>query len=126
VARLFPYLDRWRWEIRIGKTPNGNRDGFGKSCTLPLNGRAASRAEVEGQFIATFGGSCPRCGLTSKGDLIAMKARLIGEYCSCAALTFKAVTHRDARWFTVDGKMQLTTTACRNASRHKSPQMING
>ena len=121
MAQLFPYLDERCREIRIGKTANGNRDGFRKSCPLPVNGGAANRAEVEGQFIATFGVSCPRRRLTSKRDLTAMEACLVAEYCSCATLTFKAVTHRDARWFAVDGKVQLSATACGTARLHKFP-----
>ena len=73
---------------------------------------------MKGQRVAAFGCPHPRRRLTGEGDLLAAEARLIADHGAGAALAFQAVTHRDARWFALNRKLELPAAAAGTSGGH--------
>ena len=79
-----------RGEDRLTVTPNTPQH------VQAPNGRPAGRTEMKGQAVAAISRPGPRRCLARDGDLLALKARLVADHSSGAALAGQAVTHCDA------------------------------
>ena len=66
---------------------------------------------MKSQGVAAFGCPRPRRSLTSEGNLLTAKTRLVADHGSGAALACQAVTHGDARRLAVNHKVKLPATA---------------
>jgi len=124
VTRLLPHRDGWCGEIRFGEVADGNGDISRKAFALPVDGGAACRTEMKGQWVATFGCPHPRRSLTGEGDLLAAEARLVADHGAGAALALQAVAHGDARWFALNRKVKLPAAAG-GASGHGSAPWLS-
>jgi hypothetical protein len=107
------------------KLPIGNSDVPRKAVVLPVDCRAAYRAEMKGQRVATFGSPRPRVSLTGEADLLESETRLVADYGAGAALAFQAVAHGDARWFTLNRKMKLPAAAGGASGGHGSAPWLS-
>src|SRR5262249_39053113 len=119
MARLLPYRDGRRREIRVGEAADRNSDVSRETFALPVDGRAAYRTEMKGQLVAAFGAPHPRRRLTSKGNLLTGEARLIADHGAGAALALQAVAHGNARWFALDRQVKLPAAAGGAPSGHE-------
>src|SRR6516164_9278237 len=97
--------------MRVGEVADANDDISRKAFVLPVNGRAACRTEMEGHRVAALGCPHPCRSLTTDGDPVAAKARLIANHGASAALALQAVAHGDARWFAINRNMELPAAA---------------
>jgi hypothetical protein len=104
-------------KMRVGEVADGDGDVPGKTLILPIDGRAACRTKMKGHDVAAFSRPSPSRGLTAKGDLLKLKARLIADHSSSTALALQAVAHSDARWFALNREVKLST-ATGGASSH--------
>jgi len=96
MAALLPHGDGGRGKLRVGEGADGDGDEAGEALALPVDGRAAHRAEVEGQRVAALGRARPGGGAAGEGDLLTGKARLVADHGAGAALALEAVAHGDA------------------------------
>src|SRR5258706_14090049 len=79
----------------IGEHPKCDGDVLRIGAELPVDRRAAARAEVETQVIAAVGRARVGGALTLDLDLVAVKPGLRAERCAGAALAGEAVADRD-------------------------------
>jgi hypothetical protein len=80
---------------------------------------------MKGQAVAAISRPGPRRCLARDGDLLALKARLVADHGSGAALTGQAVTHSDARWLALDHQVQLPATASGASAGHELSPPLN-
>jgi hypothetical protein len=122
VPRLLPDgVFRGR-KIRIGKRSNGDSEQPGISFRLPINGRAASWAELEGDRFAAVGHALElRCVARDGSHLGPLEPSLITENRSGSPLTLKAMARRNPHRLAFAREVQLATIACSVTDRHGSP-----
>jgi hypothetical protein len=90
----------------------------GEAFAFPVDGGAAHRAEVEGKLVAALGRARPLGVLAGERDLIAGKARLVGDDRAGAALALQAVAQGDARGLAFDREMELPAAAGGTSGGH--------
>lgn len=119
MARLLPHRDLRRRELRIGESTDRDDDDVAEALALPVDRRAADRAEVEGHLAAALGDARPLRGLARDADLTGGKARLIADHRAGAALAREAMAHRHPRRLARDGEMELAAVAGGVAGGHR-------
>ena len=87
-------------EARVGEITHGHRDNVRSRCKLPVHGRAARGAEMEGARAAAVSHARERCGVAVNSNIVTMKACLRPEHASGALLAGEAMAapSNDINW----------------------------
>jgi hypothetical protein len=80
-------------EARVGEITHGHRDNVRSRCKLPVHGRAARGAEMEGARAAAVSHARERCGVAVNSNIVTMKACLRPEHASGALLAGEAMAY---------------------------------
>ena len=80
-------------ETRVGKITHGHRDNLRSRRKLPVHGRAARGAEMEGGCAAAVSHACERRGVAVNSDIVTMKTCLRPEHTSSALLAREAMAY---------------------------------
>jgi len=92
---------RW-WEAWVRKVADGNIDHVWRELTVPIDGAAASRAEIGIEPFAGFGYATPRGALTTGLSNSGLRpVTRIGESAPRGTLAFKATTNSVKLWVTL-------------------------
>ena len=103
----------------IGEGANGHGEDVGHPRQLPIDRRAAGRAEVEGDLIAAVGDARERRGPTfDPGHLGARKACLCPKDAARPPLAVQAMADRDPDRLPLAGEAELAAAAMGFAGRH--------
>src|SRR5688500_12442566 len=98
-------------EIAIGEIADRDGDEVGEAAQGPIHGRAADRAEAEGDAVAFVADALELGGGALRPHLRAIEARLHTERRAGALLAFQAMAHGEPHRLAGAGDAQLPAAA---------------